>query len=150
MGNSLLSLIKQVSIFVICAQMLLHFKPTAQYGKYIKLLIGVMVLAQMFVPVMAILGKGGEAVFSGRLDYYRSMIAAGMERAGLESVSTAERIEEMRMEEIKSALNNIETEENETEAEEDWAETGAYIRNEEEGQQQETICVERIEVKPDD
>lgn len=50
MGGKLLQIIRQVGIFMICAQMILHFKPSESYGKYIKLLISIMVLVQLFFP----------------------------------------------------------------------------------------------------
>ena len=136
MGDNLLAFIKEVSIFVVCAQMIMHFKPTAQYGKYIKLLIGIMVLAKLFVPITSIFGKGGEAVFSQKLDYYQEMVANSMAEAGLESVATAERVEEMRLEEVKSILNNSEGQ--------------AAVVQREENMSQGEIYIERIEVGPDD
>ncbi|MBQ9136822.1 MAG: hypothetical protein IJX66_12105 [Lachnospiraceae bacterium] len=110
MGNGLFNLIKQVSVFVVCAQMILHFKPTEQYGKYIKLLIGLMVLVQLFVPLMSLIGKEGANVFSERMEYYQRIVADSMADAGLDGVATAERVEEMRLAEIKSILNNAEWE----------------------------------------
>ena len=51
--------IKRVGIFIICAQTIQHFKPGEQYEKYIKLLIGFMVLVQMVNPVLNYLQDGG-------------------------------------------------------------------------------------------
>ena len=59
MGENLFQIIKQVGIFMICAQMILHFKPAQSYGKYIRLLMSMMVLAQLAVPIMGIFGKKG-------------------------------------------------------------------------------------------
>ncbi len=167
MGNGLLSLIKQVSVFIVCAQMILHFKPAAQYGKYIKLLIGLMVLAQLFVPLMTLFGKGGAAAFSERMEYYQNMVADSMTEAGLEGVATAERVEEMRLEEIKSILNNMdfgeatdnESMEEETVVFEQMQEGVTSLNvvgeNTEETERQEEstldeIYIERIEVGEDD
>lgn len=167
MGNGLLSLIKQVSVFVICAQMILHFKPTAQYGKYIKLLIGLMVLVQIFVPLMSLFGKGGATAFSERMEYYQKIVADSMTEAGLEGVTTAERVEEMRLEEIKSILNNVELErvtENEnkegektvlsqaSEGTESLLTVGGNTEEKvvQQDSGQDGIYIERIEVGPDD
>lgn len=172
MGNGLFNLIKQVSVFVVCAQMILHFKPTAQYGKYIKLLIGLMVLVQLFVPLMSLIGKGGATVFSERMEYYQRIVADSMAAAGLDGVATAERVEEMRLEEIKSILNN-EKMETMTESEGMEGEKTVLLQTSEEpeslitvgrnteetavqqgsgqdGIYQDEIYIERIEVGPDD
>ncbi len=54
----------QVGIFMLCAQMLMHFRPRESYEKYIKFLIGGMVLLQLLIPVMNCLksGTGSEPI----------------------------------------------------------------------------------------
>ena len=58
----MLTMIKQVSVFIICAQMILHFKAEQKYGKYLKLLIGMMVLVQLFAPLMTLFGQSEESL----------------------------------------------------------------------------------------
>lgn len=98
----MLQFVKEISVFVICAQMLLHFKAAKQYGKYMKLLIGIMVLAKLCEPVTAVLGNGEDNDFLQNLTGYQNWFAEN---------GNAEDIDAMRMEEIKSILNNMETEE---------------------------------------
>ncbi len=62
----LLGTIRQIGIFMICAQAVLHFKPSAKYEKYLKLLISVMVLVQLLVPLLRFFSSDGEAFFNWR------------------------------------------------------------------------------------
>lgn len=55
MGYSFLGFMKQIGIFIICAQSFLHFSAGKSYEKYVKLLIGIIVLMQFVAPVKAIL-----------------------------------------------------------------------------------------------
>ena len=56
MLNNWLENIKTMGIFLICAQMLIHFKPKGAYEKYIRLLVSIMLLVQMLEPVGNLLG----------------------------------------------------------------------------------------------
>lgn len=53
MGYSFLEFMKRIGIFIICAQSFLHFTAGKSYEKYVKLLMGMMILAQFVVPVRA-------------------------------------------------------------------------------------------------
>lgn len=50
--HKLMEAIVRMGIFMICAQVLIHFRPNGSYEKYMKLLVSVMILAQLFFPVM--------------------------------------------------------------------------------------------------
>lgn len=111
MGEELLQIIKRVGIFMVCAQMLLHFKPSESYGKYIRLLMSMMVLAQLISPIMAFFGRGSETSFEARVFQYNEILSQGMEdadRAGLEAQAL---LEKMTLEEIKARINSQEVEE---------------------------------------
>ncbi|NBI90539.1 hypothetical protein D3Z45_08060 [Lachnospiraceae bacterium] len=58
MGYSFLEFMKRIGIFIICAQSFLHFTAGKSYEKYVKLLIGLMILAQFTVPVRAVFLAG--------------------------------------------------------------------------------------------
>ena len=62
MGESFLEFMKGIGIFIICAQSFLYFSAGKSYEKYVKLLIGVMILAQFVVPVRSLFSgtNGGE------------------------------------------------------------------------------------------
>ncbi len=139
MGGKLLQIIRQVGIFMICAQMILHFKPSESYGKYIKLLISIMVLVQLFLPAMEILGSRGNGNFEGKIGFYTDILNESMEEVNITSVTAEKMLEEMTMEEIKTRINN----QNAVEDEEKQPEAG----EEEEGTKgEENIQVDRIEV----
>ena len=52
--NQIIELLKQVGIFMVCSQTILHFKPQQKYDKYLKLLVGIMVIAQLMSPVLKV------------------------------------------------------------------------------------------------
>lgn len=106
MGDRLLEVIKQVGIFMICAQMILHFKPSDRYNKYIKLLISIMVLVQLAVPVMGILGGKGTQGFLEKVNFYSASINAGLKDANITSANAEILLNEMTMKEVKTRLNN--------------------------------------------
>ena len=48
-----------MGIFMICAQAVVHFRPKESYEKYLKLLVSVIVLIQVFLPIGSfLLGDG--------------------------------------------------------------------------------------------
>ncbi|MCM1040027.1 MAG: stage III sporulation protein AF [Ruminococcus sp.] len=52
--GALVELIKQIGIFMVAAQAVIHFAPEAKYRKYIKLLVSIMILLQFLSPVYRI------------------------------------------------------------------------------------------------
>lgn len=109
MGDRLLQIVKQTGIFVVCAQMILHFKPAECYEKYIRLLIGIMVLAQLIAAGTAVFGKTGENFFDGRVDYYNGLLAQSMEGADMAEMEAL--LEKMTMEEVQAQINRLKEEE---------------------------------------
>ncbi len=55
--------IKNMGIFLICAQMLIHFRPNGSYTKYFRLLVGIMLLVQLMEPIGTFLGIMEEGQF---------------------------------------------------------------------------------------
>lgn len=106
MGDRLLEVIKQVGIFMICAQMILHFKPSNSYNKYIKLLISIMVLVQLTLPIMELFGGVGDDGFQSRVLFYDSFISESMEEVNVTSLNAETLLNEMTMEEVKTRINN--------------------------------------------
>ncbi|MBR6771366.1 MAG: stage III sporulation protein AF [Lachnospiraceae bacterium] len=59
MGDSFFEFIRQIGVFILCAQCLIHFCAGKSYEKYVRLLVGIMVLAQFITPVsMLFFGAG--------------------------------------------------------------------------------------------
>ena len=59
--EALFQAICKIGIFVICARTIVHFRARETYEKYLRLLVGIMVLIQLFWPVgTLLLGSGGQ------------------------------------------------------------------------------------------
>lgn len=149
MGENLFQIIKQVGIFMICAQMILHFKPAQSYGKYIRLLMSMMVLAQLAVPIMGIFGRKGESSFQNRLYFYDAELEQQMEKISVTCDTAEKMLESLTMEEIKTRINNRKTEEyGDGSAEtEEYSSMESGVR---ENAGEEEIRIDRIEVKAGD
>ncbi len=55
MFENLMESVCRTGIFILCAQVLLHFRPKAVYEKYLKMLVSAMILVQLFAPVGSLL-----------------------------------------------------------------------------------------------
>ena len=123
MGESWFEVIKQVGIFMICAQMLLHFKASENYRKYIRLLMSMMVLIQLAVPLSSLLrGRTGENLAQG-LTRYETLLTEQRGEINATCIQAEQLLEELTLEEIKTRINNQKTEE--CEREEDTSEETA-------------------------
>ena len=104
--NALIELIKKIGIFMIAAQAVIHFAPGQKYEKYMKLIVGIMILLQFLAPVYKIL-EGTEADWSTRLSNMEQELQTdGFAVEFQESGSAAEAMIKSIEEEIKSKLNN--------------------------------------------
>lgn len=56
MQSGMFRTICSVGIFMICAQTVVNFRPKASYEKYLRLLMGGMILIQLLNPVVRLLG----------------------------------------------------------------------------------------------
>ncbi len=107
--------IVRMGTFMICAQVLIHFRPNGSYEKYMKLLVSVMVLVQLFSPVVRLFAEEGQEI-GERVEWFEEQIAQSRKEA-LESARESEKLlNDMAMEEVEK---NLQTEEKEyTDAEE--------------------------------
>ncbi|MBD5453764.1 MAG: stage III sporulation protein AF [Lachnospiraceae bacterium] len=55
--SAFVELIKKIGIFMIAAQAVIHFAPAQKYEKYIRMIVGVMILLLFLTPVYQILTK---------------------------------------------------------------------------------------------
>ena len=51
----MVSIIKDICIFMIIAQAILFFVPGSSYGKYVRLLVGIMMILQLTQPLFQLL-----------------------------------------------------------------------------------------------
>lgn len=99
MHNILFQTICRTGIFMICAQTIVHFRPNESYEKYLKLLVSVMVLIQLFLPVGAFLA--GVSGTGGSIDGFRESLEQSMEEARQQAAQTEVMLEQMTLEEVR-------------------------------------------------
>ncbi|MBO5208223.1 MAG: stage III sporulation protein AF [Lachnospiraceae bacterium] len=63
----LVDVIKKIGIFMLAAQAVIHFAPGQKYEKYIKLIVGILILVQFIIPINKLLG-GDETEWSTLLE----------------------------------------------------------------------------------
>lgn len=89
---------------MICAQAIVHFRPQESYEKYLKLLVSVMVLVQLFLPLGSFLaGVGGEDA-RGQLESFRESLEQSMEEARQQAEETDALLEQMTLEEVRRRM----------------------------------------------
>lgn len=103
MLDGLLSSIRQIGVFMICAQALIHFKPKSSYEKYLKLLVSAMILVQLLSPIAALLiGEEGQGL-EERIAAYGASFEQGLGEAALEEY----RIEQLRRQLLATQLEQL-------------------------------------------
>lgn len=97
---------------MICAQAVVHFKPKEVYGKYLRLLLGMMVLVQLFAMVYGVFeGEGGVSLtenirkFQGEMEKSMGEAATGSALAGMQ-------LEDMSLKMLQEILEQNSTEGN--------------------------------------
>lgn len=74
MAEYIMSLMKQVAVFTIVAQTILHFRPNKSYEKYLKMLIGIMMLAIFILPFTELFSKNSTLEYTRLLEGYEKSI----------------------------------------------------------------------------
>lgn len=101
----------QIATFMICAQAITHFKPKESYGKYLRVLLSVMILVQIFQPFCKLFwGVSGQELYAGVEDFQREL-DAGMRTAAEQSVLVGKRLESMSLLEVQERLAEQEADE---------------------------------------
>lgn len=104
--SALVELIKRIGIFMIAAQAVIHFTPGQKYEKYIKLIVGMMILLQFVMPLRSILSKTETDWGAQLTDMERMLETEGMTDETAGSLSVAEAVMDSLENEIKSRLSN--------------------------------------------
>lgn len=103
MNSYLTQSVCRTGIFVICAQVLVHFRPNSSYEKYMKMLVSAIILLQLFLPVSNLFAGEGQSL-SVRVAWFEEQLKAGMEQA-LQQYSEGEKLlERMTLEEVRRML----------------------------------------------
>ena len=104
MQGTFFQTICRVGIFMICAQAVIHFRPDQSYEKYLKLLVSVMVLVQIFQPVGRFFLAGGRVEISDRIAWFQEQLDREMKQAAENSGRTGDLLEQMTLREVKERL----------------------------------------------
>lgn len=119
----------QMGIFMVCAQAIVHFRPNGSYEKYLRMLVSVMILVQIFLPVTRLFSGGVQQNMDELVNRMQRQMEESMEQAKSFSAASDELLDRMTLEEVKTRLNNLgETEPETQEAgtqEPEIADTGA-------------------------
>lgn len=100
----LLQTICRIGIFMICAQAIVHFRPKETYEKYLKLLVSVMILIQLFLPMGSFLLGGGMEQTLEELALFRTQLEQNMESAAQEAAAADKLLEQMTLEEVRKRV----------------------------------------------
>lgn len=117
MGNSLFQAICRVGIFMICAQAVVHFRPKESYEKYLKLLVSVMVLIQVFLPIGSFLLGEGRLDAANAMEQFRQELERSMQEAAGQGRDADEILEKMTLEEIRRQMEEKDREDTSPEKE---------------------------------
>lgn len=108
--SALVELIKKIGIFMIAAQAVIHFAPGQKYEKYLKMIVGIMILLQLLSPLYSI-SVNAETDWNKQFQKIEEEIAQGMPEGILGEISnagmgtTTEKVIEELEGEIKTKLN---------------------------------------------
>lgn len=103
----------RMGIFMICAQSIIHFRPKASYEKYLKMLVGVMILIQLFLPLGKLLFGNGVQEFTARVEQFEKSLNMSMQQAGENASESQKKLEQMTLEEVQTRLESREEEQEE-------------------------------------
>lgn len=88
----------RMTIFILCAQVLVHLRPNKSYEKYLKMLVSMMILLQLILPVISLLGDVDQESFEVRFDWFEEQIN-GYRQESIEKSLETERMPEQNVQE---------------------------------------------------
>ena len=101
MFSNLFQTICRIGIFMICAQAIVHFRPQEAYEKYLKLLVGSMILIQLFLPVGRLLFRGDGQELALKSEELLEELEAEIAAAEINALETEALLEQMTLEEVR-------------------------------------------------
>lgn len=105
MMDGIMKAVCQMGIFMICAQAILHFRPNGSYEKYMKMLVSVMILVQLFLPLIRIISFGGQGDIQMQMDQFQQQLQESMEEARKTSELSDDILSKMTLDEVKFRIN---------------------------------------------
>ena len=67
--------IKRLTIFLIMAKMILHLRPKQEYEKYLKLVVGIMILAMVLEQGISIVQGGGRLLWEEKMILWAKILS---------------------------------------------------------------------------
>lgn len=89
---------------MICAQTIVHFKPNGSYGKYLKMLVSVMLLIQIFLPIAKIFSQDAGLNIEKRVEWFEQNLEEVTKQAVNRAFQSEDVLEKMTLEEVQSRL----------------------------------------------
>lgn len=108
MNNPLFQTICRTGIFMICAQAIVQFRPQESYEKYLKLLVGVMILVQLFLPIERLFTGSDRTEADALLASFRENLEQGMEEVRRQAEETDALLQQMTLEEVRRRMEEQE------------------------------------------
>ena len=101
MPQQFFQIVCRLGIFMVCARLLIHFRAKESYEKYLKLLVSVMILIQLFLPLGNFLSAEKKEAGLKELEGIRQEFEAELERAQLQAQEADRMLEQMTLEELQ-------------------------------------------------
>lgn len=101
MAQQFFQIVCRLGIFMVCARLLIHFRVQESYEKYLKLLVSVMILIQLFLPLGNFLSAEKKEAGLKELEGIRQEFEAELERAQLQAQEADRMLEQMTLEELQ-------------------------------------------------
>lgn len=109
MFDSLFQTICRIGIFMICAQAIVHFRPEGSYEKYLKLLVGSMILIQLLLPVSRLLFWRDGQELALKSEEFMEQLEAEMAAAEINALEAEALLEQMTLEEVRRRVEEART-----------------------------------------
>jgi len=132
---------------MICAQTIVHFKPNGSYGKYLKMLVSVMLLIQIFLPIARIFSGDAGLNIEERVKYFEQNLEEVTKQAVNRAFQSEDMLERMTLEEVQNRIEETAEGEQAAEGEEAVAVEKAVVGGEQEEKENGNRKVEKIRVK---
>lgn len=105
MNSYMMQTVCKTGIFVICAQVLVHFRPNATYEKYMKMLVSAIILLQLFLPVSNLFTGEENNSLAARVAWFEEQLSQNMEQAVQKYSEGEALLERMTLEEVRERMN---------------------------------------------
>ena len=101
--KQLVAYVSQIGTFMICAQVLIHFRPDGSYEKYLKFLVSIMILAQLLSPFLQLTGTYQDPEKRLQdMEGYRRQMEESTERIGQDAELVMEKMALLYWEQMQS------------------------------------------------